>query len=339
MAVQSVCEDPREFGGINIIARILTNLKTQFGETTQTQPKDGWYSYGLGIQALCVSNQHVPISTTLRIINGQSSDGSYGTFHSVDETGQMLLAAICARKQVKNNFFLKRWLTLAINKASTFLLTDINLDNTGNIWIGNKYSTPAALLGLQKAGVTFGMCNVIAHNMANGLEATEPEGALSQRLPAMSGKSVLVLGSDDWTCLVPDPIPAGYVPSYTPDATSECYNVSASGHISVKLSVQDSIGANVSGPYDSTQQVNNVENGNTLLQVMTQAQCEGIFQFETTPSSFGEYVVTVNGVTANDTIHQYWALINANTLQYLSVGVSQYVPGDGENILFQLSVW
>ncbi|CAK8680287.1 cobalamin binding intrinsic factor-like [Clavelina lepadiformis] len=110
-------------------------------------------------------------------------------------------------------------------------------------------------------------------------------------------------------------------------------------YISVKLSVQKTIGVNISGPYDSTIQVNHVVKESTLLKIMRQAQCDGLFQFETTCTSIGAFVITVDHVTANKDLHQYWELFDANTMQHLRVGVNQYVPCDGQHIIFQISVW
>ena len=82
-----------------------------------------------------------------------------------------------------------------------------------------------------------------------------------------------------------DPIPDGYVPNYDPEPSLECDDLLPGAipppgvtWIDVRLSVQKTLGANINDSFDLTLLVENVNEGNTLLQAMAQARCLGQFQ-------------------------------------------------------------
>jgi len=47
----------------------------------------------------------------------------------------------------------------------------------------------------------------------------------------------------------------------------------------------------------------------------------------------------VNGLVADDSLHQYWALLDGWTGEYLQLGASSYMPKHGDNIIFQMALY
>ncbi|CAK8680293.1 unnamed protein product [Clavelina lepadiformis] len=348
MATKASCQNPRNFSGVDIIDRIWKRMRFQFRYEKMSQriPHDRWYRYGLAVQALCVCGEELTRYHIVRMARGQNDDGSWGDTHSVDDTNQVLLAIRCiqTQKTVVNRPYIRRLLRNSTIKAISFLESSVNADGD-DVWIGNKYSTPGALLALQDIS-DFAECNMAAGSMSNGLAPDERIGAISQRLPAMRGRSVLTLKDPEWTCVTPDPIPDGYVPNYDPEPSLECDDLLPGAipppgvtWIDVRLSVQKTLGANINDSFDLTLLVENVNEGNTLLQAMAQARCLGQFQFETVITSFGPSVRSVDGLQADTMNRQYWSLVDAGTEKSLPLGAGRYQPSDEQHILFKLSTW
>ncbi|XP_033737973.1 cobalamin binding intrinsic factor-like [Pecten maximus] len=77
----------------------------------------------------------------------------------------------------------------------------------------------------------------------------------------------------------------------------------------------------------------------TLLQAMhaLQAQASSGFSFETTPTSFGPMVITIDGITRNET-NMYWRILLAPDTP-LSKGVVGTNPQNGEHYIFRLTTF
>ena len=141
---------------------------------SQRIPDDRWFRYSLAVQALCVCGEELTRYHIVRMARGQNDDGSWGDTHSVgtslktndllitfssaqlifflflDDTNQVLLAIRCiqTQKTVVNRPYIRRLLRNSTIKAISFLESSVNADGD-DVWIGNKYSTPGALLALQ----------------------------------------------------------------------------------------------------------------------------------------------------------------------------------------------
>uniref|UniRef100_H2YXV5 Transcobalamin-like C-terminal domain-containing protein n=1 Tax=Ciona savignyi TaxID=51511 RepID=H2YXV5_CIOSA len=85
--------------------------------------------------------------------------------------------------------------------------------------------------------------------------------------------------------------------------------------------------------------VHGVKKDNYLLQIMQQARCNQELEFETTSTSWGESVTSINGLRAESSKREYWALLDGTTGNFLPLGVSSYQPSDGEHIVFELRKW
>ncbi|CAK8680290.1 unnamed protein product [Clavelina lepadiformis] len=348
MAAKASCINPRNFSGIDIIDRIWKRMRLQFryDKMSQRIPHDRWFRYSLAVQALCVCGEELTRYHIVRMARGQNDDGSWGDTHSVDDTNQVLLAIRCiqTQKTVVNRPYIRRLLQNSTIKAISFLESSVNADGD-DVWIGNKYSTPGALLALQDVS-DFSECNNAAESISNGLTADERAVALAQRLQAMRGRSVLALKDPSWTCVTPDPIPNGYLPDFNPEPSLECDDLLPGAMpppgvtwIDVRLSVQKTLGANINDSFDLTLLVENVNEGNTLLQAMAQARCLGQFQFKTVIAAFGPSVRSVDGLQADRMDRQYWSLIDVVTEKSLPLGAGRYQPSDGQHILFKLRTW
>ncbi|CAK8680286.1 unnamed protein product [Clavelina lepadiformis] len=353
MAVKATCGNPRNFAGFDLVENLRNSIGTQFRylRRRQESPSHGWYNYGLAIQALCLCNIEIPRSHIVNIIRGQDASGGFGNRKSVvDDTSQVLLALACIKDQSlpTRRRPLMTKLKTAIDKAVGFLQTSRN-NELDDFWIGNKFSSPAALLALKEttdlSQSSSWFCNDIARSVSNGLWEDEPEATVAHRLPAMRGRSVLAL-KDGWTCLDPDSIPEGYQPQYNPEKTLDCSTLLESNgifsfflpSIEVQLSVKKTLGSNNSTPYDYTVLVE-VEKGFTLLETMAKARCNNQFEFAVQSSSFGSFVTSVDSLEAVASQRQFWSLLDAQTGDFLSVGIDQYKPSHRDHILFKLSVY
>merc|ERR550517_700517 len=93
-------------------------------------------------------------------------------------------------------------------------------------------------------------------------------------------------------------------------------------------------------PYDDSVKVLNAATDAKLIDVMSQAQTDGNFTYESTfYPKWGAFITTINGLKANSTRSEYWQILGGQGMSPLQLGPSSYDPVDGEEVLFRLQTW
>nr|XP_002130272.1 transcobalamin-2-like [Ciona intestinalis] len=351
MALKAICEDPSNFRGINVMQLVQQAMSAEFRSqngTLNSKPRSHWYQLALGFQAQCVlGDSIVPIHLS-KLIQYQNMNGSFGHSSSVDVTSMALLALSCVRdrNEVADTPILASKVNLAIQKAIVFLGRSV-ISDRNNVWFGNKYSTPGALLALKEAnrdgGPNIQYCSHVVESMLRQPLAEEFSAAVAQMLPALNGNSVLSL-MGNVTCPTPDPIPDQYQPADVTSLVHSCNDFQLGNFFQEFFKVRINVRLSVITP-DTNQvpynviEVPNVEKDNTLLQVLQQAQCNTDIEFETLNTAWGAMLVSVNGVRANPNKREYWALVDGSSGSFLPTGVSTYRPSDDEHIALKLATW
>nr|XP_039274653.1 transcobalamin-2-like [Styela clava] len=346
MAVKSSCKNPRSFAGKNLVKVLNQRVKKQFSYDgkPQTIPYDRYYRFGLAVGALCVNKRKTKNWVVRKLLKGQNTDGSFGDVHSVDDAAQILLALSCVKTEVRP-CYLTRKIKRSIAKLVYFLRSKV-ITESGDVWIGNKYSSPSSVLGLMEEDEeepSTWRCGDIMGSLTVNPGSLENEGAFSQRLPALAGDSYLNL-MDEWQCQDPVSIPPDYQPKCNTSDPSTCSPATPTNEpipsipIDVRLTIFTDPPPTV-GNVSNADVTVTVNNGSTLYDAMVIARDNGLITFVSQTSTWGESIKSMQGVAADGAAHEYWALIDGATGQLLSKGVSSYVPSDGEQIVFRLKTW
>ncbi|XP_077970796.1 transcobalamin-1-like [Styela clava] len=331
LAIQSMCENPRNFDGRNL-------LKTLEKRIRKENPDEQYYSFGLALGTVCVNGGHIKMSVVRNLLKKQNEDGSFGDKHSVDDAAQMILALKCVGSGVRPRFLMKR-VRESIKKLVNFLDSEVKVVEQ-NTFIGNKYSSPLSALALREADIDSTdtwKCKDVMKSLT-GFDVPETEGVLSQRIPSLAGNSYLDL-EVGWTCKAEVSIPQGYQPKCNPIDPQTCFpNVVGGIPISARLTIfTDMPHAVNENPNTDVSVI--IKNGTKLHQAMIEAQADGLITFKTVSYSFGESVTSLQGVMADSSARQYWAMLNGKTGEILPVGISAYVPHDGDQIIFKLQTY
>ncbi|XP_002130272.2 transcobalamin-2-like [Ciona intestinalis] len=350
MALKANCEDPTNFRGINVMQLVQQAMSAEFSSQDKirnSKSRSHWYQLALGFQAQCVLSGAIDPIHLSKLIQYQNMNGSFGP-SSVDVTSMALLALSCVRDRndVADNPIFASKVNLAIQKAIVFLGQTV-ISDRNNVWFGNKYSTPGALLALKEANrngsPNIQYCSHIVESMLRQPLAEEFSAAVADMLPALSGNSVLSL-MGNVSCPTPDPIPDQYQLAEVTNMEHNCNDFQLGNFFQEFFKVRINVRLSVITP-DTNQypynviEVPDVEKDNTLLQVLQQAECNTDIEFETQNTAWGAMLVSVNGVRANSNKREYWSLVDGSSGSFLPTGVSTYQPSDDEHIALKLTTW
>lgn len=351
IAVMTSCKNESDFGGRNLVADMKMKLKNEFlyHGIYQHYPLHGWYGIYLAASAYCISQAESPGDYYVhKIIHSQNRDGSFDRSKSVDHTAQAMLALTCISRTSGISNSLGKKLSDSLNSASKYLKTKLTTERF-NTWVGDKYSTPAALLAIKEASNWNGeewRCELVVKSLNQRPSALDPESGLSQAMLALKGVSNLKLMDETHTC--PE---TGTTDGETEISSQEgevevsCRDLESAHsnpraiQIDIHLSSHPFAYAHGSDRNTGVTRftLEGAAKGKTLLEMMKLAQCRGFFTFETTDSAWGEYLTTVNGTQANSEKKEYWAIENNG--ESLTVGIGQFKPSNGDRIAFKLKRW
>lgn len=338
LAAKATCRNTTNFGGMDLASELKIRLEHELMlNGTERAPPQGWYGVYLAVGAYCISEGKTPGNSYVeRILETQNRHGSFHDSHSVDFTAQAMLSLTCIARTSKTHDPMRVTVIHSVNRASTNLLTSLTIKRD-NVWIGNKYSTPAALLALmenEKLTNQKPLCLKIFESLNQAPQITEPEAALSQALPVLKGKSVLSLMDEDRTCSFPD---------VSEEEEEENVVETGGGNIPLIIEVEMTIrpnhylGGSLQHMNVSRFDVTDITKGTSLHDVMMMASQQGLMKFETKASAWGKFIVSINGRKADNTKHEYWGT-EANH-EALQVGIEQFKPSHGDQITFKLLKW
>ena len=130
--VISICKDPRNFHGHNLIQPLLVGLPN----FPQYPDFGNYFGYSLAVIALCNADEPIPDNSTKELIEGTYRKVSY---HSVDIDALILTALSCVSS---SNITLQR----EVDNATSYLVKGlISKQNKTTGAFGNQYSTALAV--------------------------------------------------------------------------------------------------------------------------------------------------------------------------------------------------
>ncbi|XP_048216700.1 cobalamin binding intrinsic factor [Perognathus longimembris pacificus] len=314
MALTSSCRDPGSKTSV---------LQKQMENWSPTKPNDATALYGasLAILALCQKNPE----TTLPIALGfakllLSSSSSL----NVDTEAVATLALTCMYNKIPvgsdasyRNLFRQVLKTLVEN---------ISRKIKDNGIIGDIYSTGLAMQALSvtpEQPTKQWDCKKTMDTVLEEVKQGKFDNPMSiaQILPSLKGKTYLDV--PQVTC-VPDNEGQPTLPNNPNPVPTTASNITVTYTINNQLRGVDLL-------FNVTTEVS-VETGSTLLVVLEEAQRKNpIFKFETTMTSWGPIVSSINNIAENVNHRTYWQFLSNKTP--LTEGVAYYIPSDLEHIL------
>ncbi|XP_078739947.1 cobalamin binding intrinsic factor-like [Lampetra fluviatilis] len=299
------------------------------------QPLTTYYQYALAMQALCILGDMVDPDAVEKLTSWALLQASGDGPHSIDEASQALVALSC----LKGTLLLgPPTLAAAVTAAAQSLATLLLGQRSGNGTIGNIYSTALVVQALQAAqgsgvnvsgwdGGNASRTFLFAAAVAGEFNASP--GALAQLLPALLGTTYLTVPCI--TCVGDD----DSVHDLHSELTLRTPAGNSSWPIGVTYTATDGLGHSFNNSLHVT-----VPSGSNLLRVLEAAQAQNAlhFSFKTKSSSFGPYLVEVNGLMADSALHQYWQLLDAPSTP-LDKGLRDYIVSDGQHVIAILTTW
>ncbi|KAM5247288.1 transcobalamin-1 [Ctenodactylus gundi] len=322
------CHGPDEefMRGSHLLSQLGSEFQAEIEnmEAHDGNPRTNYYQLSLGVLALCLLRGNYS-STKVAELFAPDNGNYYLKGHFSVDTGSMaVLALTCVKSQLtdgKTEAEDRR----RIDSYIQTLITKILGEKKENGLIGNTFSTGAAMQALLVSADYYRESEWQCQQTVDTVLSEISQGAFgvpaaaAQILPALLGKTYLDVSRyspcirtlGNFNLSMPEPEPAT-----PPTSTSSSY-------ISVHYSVQNR------ETYTTTV---TVPGGSVFLEVMEEAQRQNatIFGFTVQQSSWGPYVISVQGRRANSNDRTYWELLSGG--RALSQGVGSYVVHDGENL-------
>ncbi|XP_043835244.1 transcobalamin-2 isoform X2 [Dromiciops gliroides] len=239
--------------------------------------------------------------------------------HRIDTAAMASLAFSCLQASGLNPG-LASW----ISRASEHVRDKILGEETSEGYFGNIYSSPLALQALMEAPspVSEVACFQAGAALLKGLQ----EGAfqnpilLSQLLPILHQRTYLSLMQLDCNDKR-GPLEADLITQIP--LTQEPRNI----RVQLKVRAEPQLMFLHDGQYS-------VPEGATLEDVLSKAQEESWFTYETQTTLSGPFLTAVMGIRPGE--RQYWQLLRAPDTPLMQ-GIANYRPQDGETILLSLA--
>ncbi|XP_043835243.1 transcobalamin-2 isoform X1 [Dromiciops gliroides] len=323
LAVRGGCKDIDTRKGNVLVTQLkhyLEEEKHRIGHEHMGRPLTSYYQYSLSILALCIHNKKVPGHVVEKLLYATENDlFLHGNQYSVDTAAMASLAFSCLQASGLNPG-LASW----ISRASEHVRDKILGEETSEGYFGNIYSSPLALQALMEAPspVSEVACFQAGAALLKGLQ----EGAfqnpilLSQLLPILHQRTYLSLMQLDCNDKR-GPLEADLITQIP--LTQEPRNI----RVQLKVRAEPQLMFLHDGQYS-------VPEGATLEDVLSKAQEESWFTYETQTTLSGPFLTAVMGIRPGE--RQYWQLLRAPDTPLMQ-GIANYRPQDGETILLSLA--
>ncbi|XP_078389788.1 transcobalamin-1-like [Cetorhinus maximus] len=284
-------------------------------------PVTTYYQVGLAMLGLCKQNYYISKSDIKTFAQAAMHDGlSYGQQFSVDTGAVAALALTCMQQESYQP-------ANTIRNAAIKLLMKIFCAKDTQGIIGNIYSTG---LAMQALIANDQLVPSEVWNRSNTLQEVLREidaGAFtnailaSQILPPIQGKTYLDV--DKLTC------------NWAVDThVKSILQMDNLREITVTYTV---IYGLLCSPSCSHYICLTVPKGTRLLQIMRLAQekDQRFFRFTEKTTSLGPFITSIGGIDGSENDRTYWQFLNGSVP--IPMGVAQYKPSNGENIIARLS--
>nr|XP_039256677.1 uncharacterized protein LOC120333342 [Styela clava] len=225
IAIKSLCMNERDVGGIDPVKNVSEELKLQFPNNTRF-PAIGYGMFSIGIGSVCVSGYPIENWLFEKFISGQNEDGSFGDSNYLMNTIRLLAPTHCLRL-MKNPAYNATKLDNVLLKMRDYIMKNMITTRAGEVYIENKSLTSHTLLSLWKTrnegeNPDKWRCRELSKTLGIYPDPDETLSQLTSRLMRLHGAAYLDVGSPQFTCQKPDPVPKGYVPSCKPHKPWTC---------------------------------------------------------------------------------------------------------------------
>lgn len=331
LALQASCENPRNVTALNSNIDLVQILEVKYQEELSNieehgRPLSNDFQIGLDIIALCL--QDVPVNVSAVLGTSSVNNGYwYQNVFSVDTAAVVVLGLTCV---VKRGDLIPEERE-AITDTLRSLVQEILDKSQSNGEIGNIYSTGLAMQALFVSEQHYNSSQWnCSKTLAAALRAIS-EGkfdnpmAASQITPSLEGRTYL--NAKGLNCSADeDNLPIISTPAPPP--------ISNHSEITVNFRIIDGLTHTFNISINVT-----VPEGSTLLDVMKKAQeiDPNNFSFEVEQTSWGPFIVSINGLTASNSERTYWQLLSGTTP--LNQGAGDYKPSDGEHLVANFTTW
>ncbi|XP_055470123.1 cobalamin binding intrinsic factor [Psammomys obesus] len=314
MALTSSCRDP---------GSKMSILQRKMESWTPSSPgaeASAFYGPGLAILALCQKNSEATLPIAVRFAKTLMMESSP---FNVDTGAVATLALTCMYNRIpvgsQENY------RALFGQALKAIVENISLKIKADGIIGDIYSTGLAMQALTvtpEQPTKKWDCEKTINTILNEIKQGKFENPMSiaQILPSLKGKTYLDVSQV--TCGSDHEVPPTLADYPTPVPTS-LSNITVVYTINNQLRGVDLL-------FNATIKVS-VKSGSVLLAVLEEAQRKNsMFKFETTMTSWGLLVSSINNIAENVNHKTYWEFLSGKTP--LTEGVAYYIPFNYEHI-------
>ncbi|XP_037374195.1 transcobalamin-1 [Talpa occidentalis] len=299
-------------------------------EAHDGNPLTSYYQLSLDLLTLCLFHGNYSITKVSQLFAPDNKNYYFGGQFSVDTGAVAVLALTCVKRSVMNGQREtdKEYLDSISNHIKS-LVEKILSEKKENGLIGNIFSTGEAMQALFVSSNSYKKSKWKCQPTRNTVLKEIDQGAFSiptaaaQVLPALVGKTYLEVNEDS-PCVYGSGNfnitqgPKSVTPTNSPSSILVHYCVRINKPYSINVTVPD---------------------GSVFLDVMEAAQKinKTAFRFTTVETSYGPYINSVQGISANTNDRTYWKLLSDN--KPLAQGAGSYVVHDGENLEVRWSIY
>lgn len=314
MALTSSCRDPG--------SKVSTLLKKMenWSPSSPGAESSAFYGPGLAILALCQKSSEATLPIAVRFAKTLMMEPSP---FNVDTGAVATLALTCMYNKIpvgsQENY------RDLFGQALKAIVEKISLRIKADGIIGDIYSTGLAMQALSvtpEQPTKKWDCEKTMHTILNEIKQGKFQNPMSiaQILPSLKGKTYLDV--PQVTCGPDHEVPPTLTDYPTPVPTSVS-NITVIYTINNQLRGVDLL-------FNVTIEVS-VKSGSVLLAVLEEAQRKNsMFKFETTMTSWGLIVSSINNIAENVNHKTYWEFLSGKTP--LDEGVAYYIPFNHEHI-------
>ncbi|XP_049748027.1 cobalamin binding intrinsic factor [Elephas maximus indicus] len=314
MALNSSCRDPEN--DVSLLQKQMEN----WAPSSSNAGVLSFYGPGLAILALCQKNPAATLPIAARF--AKSLMANLSPFN-MDTGAIATLALTCVYNKIPAGS--EEGYRNLFGQVLKYIVDDISTRIEDNGIIGNIYSTGLAMQALSVTPVQPNKewdCKKTMDTILNEIQQGKFHNPMSiaQILPSLKGKTYLDVPHVNCS---PDHEVQPTLPNEPSTVPTSPYNITVIYTINNQLRGVELL-------FNVTIDVS-VKKGSVLLIVLEEAQRKNpMFKFETTMTSWGLLVTSINNIAENVNHNTYWQFLSGKTP--LNEGVADYVPFNQEHI-------
>ncbi|XP_062948481.1 cobalamin binding intrinsic factor [Cynocephalus volans] len=314
MALTSSCQDPE-----NEVLSLQSQMEN-WAPSSSNAEATAFYGPSLAILALCQKNPEATLTTAVRFAKTLLANSSP---FNVDTGAVATLALTCMYNKISVGS--GESYRALFGQVLKDIVENISMRIKDNGIIGDIYSTG---LAIQALSVTPEQpdkewdCQETMDTILYEIEQGKFKNPMSiaQILPSLKGKTYLDV--PQVTCST-DHVVQPTLPNHPSPVPTSATNITVTYTINNQLRGVELL-------FNVTIDVS-VKSGSVLLVVLEEAERKNpMFKFETTMTSWGPVVSSINNIAENVNHKTYWEFLSGKTP--LNEGVADYIPFDHEHI-------